>query len=47
MEDIFITIAMLCSTAFTVLTKLQANDGMGLHEWELTEKELLKPLKVT
>jgi len=36
---------MLCSTAFTVLTKLQANDGMGLHEWELTEKELLKPLK--
>ncbi|KAK2686050.1 hypothetical protein QWA68_015290 [Fusarium oxysporum] len=44
-EDWCITVGMLCSTAFTILVKVQADAGLGVHEWELTQEELLKPLK--
>ncbi|EXK24266.1 hypothetical protein FOMG_18993 [Fusarium oxysporum f. sp. melonis 26406] len=45
MEDLCITIAMLLSTAFTVLIKVQADAGMGMHVWDLTQEELLRPLR--
>ncbi|KAM5354113.1 hypothetical protein ACJ41O_000763 [Fusarium nematophilum] len=44
-EDLCITIAMLLSTAFTILIKVQANSGLGMHVWDLTEEQLLRPLK--
>ncbi|KAF4331543.1 integral membrane protein [Fusarium beomiforme] len=44
-EDWCITAGMLCSTAFTILVKFQADAGLGVHEWELTQEEILKPLK--
>lgn len=45
-EDLCIAVAMLFSTAFTVLVKVQADAGLGIHAWELTNDELLRPLKV-
>jgi len=46
-EDFCIAVALLFSTAFTILVKVQADAGLGIHAWELTNEELLGPLKVS
>lgn len=45
-EDVCIAIALLFSTAFTILVKVQADAGLGIHVWELTDEQILMPLKV-
>ncbi len=45
-EDPCIAIAMLFSTAFTILIKVQADAGLGIHVWELTDEQVLMPLSV-
>ncbi|KAM6520248.1 hypothetical protein FALCPG4_013797 [Fusarium falciforme] len=44
-EDLCLAVAMGFATTFTVLMKVQADNGLGMHEWDLTEGDLLRPLK--
>ena len=44
-EDLCLAVAMGFATAFTVLMKVQADNGLGMHEWVLTKGDLLRPLK--
>jgi hypothetical protein len=44
-EDLCLAVAMGFATAFTVLMKVQADNGLGMHKWDLTEGDLLRPLK--
>ncbi|KAH7006906.1 hypothetical protein EDB80DRAFT_880430 [Ilyonectria destructans] len=44
-DDLCVAVAMLFSTAFTVLVKVQADAGLGVHESELSPKQVVYPLK--
>ncbi|KAH6876733.1 hypothetical protein B0T10DRAFT_361291, partial [Thelonectria olida] len=44
-EDLCLAVAMGFATAFTVLMKVQADNGLGMHQWDMTEGDPLQPLK--
>ncbi|KAH6988649.1 hypothetical protein EDB80DRAFT_690207 [Ilyonectria destructans] len=44
-EDLCLATAMAFATAFTVLIKVQVDDGLGMHRWDLAEGDLLRPMK--
>ena len=45
-EDLYITIAILLSVAFTALLRVQEDFGLGRHIWEVSSTDLVIQLQV-